>query len=74
MQMYEDCAGYRRMRLLSQHSSNWEAEAGKGGGIPEFKASSVYRLSSRTARATQENPDKQPEKQKILLVGAVLTT
>ena len=29
--------------------STWEAEA-------EFKASLVYRVSSRTARATQRNP------------------
>jgi hypothetical protein len=33
--------------------STWEAEAGK---ISEFKASLVYRVSSRTARATQRNP------------------
>jgi hypothetical protein len=31
--------------------SPWEAEAGC-----EFKASLVYRVSSRTARATQRNP------------------
>ena len=30
----------------------WEAEA----GISEFEASLVYRVSSRTARATQRNP------------------
>jgi hypothetical protein len=33
--------------------STWEAEAGK---ISEFEASLVYRVSSRTARATQRNP------------------
>jgi hypothetical protein len=33
--------------------STWEAEAGE---ISEFKASLVYRVSSRTARATQRNP------------------
>jgi hypothetical protein len=31
----------------------WEAEA---GGFLEFQASLVYRVSSRTARATQRNP------------------
>jgi hypothetical protein len=34
--------------------STWEAEA--GGFWPEFEASLVYRVSSRTARATQRNP------------------
>jgi len=33
--------------------SIWEAEA---GGSLEFKASLVYRVSSRIARATQRNP------------------
>jgi hypothetical protein len=33
--------------------STWEAEAGR---FPEFKASLVYRVSFRTARATQRNP------------------
>jgi hypothetical protein len=33
--------------------SSWEAEA---GGISEFKTSLVYRVSSRTASATQRNP------------------
>ena len=32
---------------------NWEAEA---GGFLEFQASPVYRVSFRTARATQKNP------------------
>jgi hypothetical protein len=30
--------------------------AGKGRQISEFQASLVYRVSSRTARATQRNP------------------
>jgi hypothetical protein len=34
--------------------STREAEAGRR--ISEFKASLVYRVSSRTARATQRNP------------------
>jgi hypothetical protein len=35
--------------------STWEAEA-RGRRISEFEASLVYRVSSRTARATQRNP------------------
>jgi hypothetical protein len=42
--------------------STREAEAGR---ISEFEASLVYRVSSRTARATQRNPVlKQTNKQK----------
>jgi hypothetical protein len=46
---------------------------GRGRPISEFEASLVYRVSSRTARATQEknqknkkpkNPKKPPKKQK----------
>jgi hypothetical protein len=43
---------------------------GRGRWISEFKASLVYRVSSRTARATQRNPvlntappQKKPNKQ-----------
>ena len=49
----------------------WEAEA--VGFISEFEASLVYRVSSRTARATQRNPvsknqktNKQKEKKKYV--------
>jgi hypothetical protein len=35
---------------------------GRGRGISEFKASLVYRVSSRTAKATQRNPvSKNPK-------------
>jgi hypothetical protein len=38
---------------------------GKGRWISEFKASLVYRVSSRTARATQRNPvSKKPKTNK----------
>ena len=42
----------------------------RGRWISEFEASLVYRVSSRTARATQRNPvsknkNKQTNKQKI---------
>jgi hypothetical protein len=33
---------------------------GKGRRISEFEASPVYRVSSRTARATQRNPVSTP--------------
>jgi hypothetical protein len=39
---------------------------GRGSQISEFEASLVYKVSSRTARATQRNPvsKKQTNKQK----------
>jgi hypothetical protein len=41
------------------------ALGGRGRWISEFKASLVYRVSSRTARATQRNPvSKKNKKQK----------
>jgi hypothetical protein len=41
--------------------STWEAEA---GGSLEFEASLVYRVSSRTTRATQRNPVSKKKKKK----------
>jgi hypothetical protein len=41
--------------------STWEAEA---GGSLEFEASLVYRMSSRTAIATQRNPVSKKNKNK----------
>jgi hypothetical protein len=35
-----------------------------GRGVSEFKASLVYRVSSRTARATQRNPVSENQKEK----------
>jgi hypothetical protein len=37
---------------------------GRGRQISEFKASLVYRVSSRTARATQRNPVSKGQKRK----------
>jgi hypothetical protein len=42
--------------------STWEG--GKGRRISEFKASLVYRVSSRTARATQRKPCLEKPKKK----------
>jgi hypothetical protein len=51
-------AGLGGARLKSQHSG------GRGRRISEFKASLVYRVSSRTARAIQRNSvSKQTNKQ-----------
>jgi hypothetical protein len=38
--------------------------AGRGRQISEFEASLVYRVSSRTARATQRNPVSKKSKRK----------
>jgi hypothetical protein len=38
---------------------------GRGRRISEFEASLVYRVSSRTARATQRNPVSKKKKEKI---------
>jgi hypothetical protein len=37
---------------------------GRGRRISEFEASLVYKVSSRTARATQRNPVSKKQKQK----------
>jgi hypothetical protein len=37
---------------------------GRGRGISEFEASLVYRVSSRTARAIQRNPDSKKLRKK----------
>jgi hypothetical protein len=37
---------------------------GRGRQISEFEASLVYRVSSRTARATQRNPVSKNQKEK----------
>jgi hypothetical protein len=37
---------------------------GRGGRISEFKASLVYKVSSRTARAIQRNPVSEKKKKK----------
>jgi hypothetical protein len=37
---------------------------GRGRWISEFKASLVYKVSSRTARATQRNPVSKKKKEK----------
>jgi hypothetical protein len=54
--------------------STWEAEA---GGFLSFKARLVYKVSFRTARATQRNlvskkqKTKQQQKQKVKLIKLI---
>jgi uncharacterized protein (DUF2252 family) len=43
---------------------------GRGRWISEFEASLVYRVSSRTARATQRNPVSKKQKQKTKNIRA----
>ena len=45
--------------------STWE---GRGRQISEFEASLVYRVSSRTTRATQRNPVSKNQKKKLILI------
>jgi hypothetical protein len=44
----------RAVGVYTFNPSTWEAEAGRQ--ISEFEASLVYKVSSRTASATQRNP------------------
>ena len=46
------------------HACNPSTLGGNGRRISEFEASLVYRVSSRTARATQRNPVSKKEKKK----------
>ena len=43
-------------RAVVAHTCNPSTLGGRGRQISEFEASLVYRVSSRTARATQRNP------------------
>ena len=49
--------GGRGTYLLSRHSE------GRARQISELKSSLVYRLSSRTARTTERNPDSKQQQQ-----------
>jgi hypothetical protein len=46
------------------HHTHSQHSGGRGRWISEFKASLVYRVSSRTARATQRNPVSEKKKKK----------
>jgi hypothetical protein len=45
---------------------------GRGRQISEFKASLVYKVSSRTARAIQRNPVSKNQKKKKKSIGGAL--
>jgi hypothetical protein len=55
------------------HAFNPPHLGGRGRRITEFEASLDYRVSSRTARATQRNPVPTPpppqKKRKIIFLG-----
>jgi hypothetical protein len=61
--------------FLGKHTGQWwhtplmPAVGGRGRQISEFEASLVYRVSSRTARATQRNPVLKKEKKKRKKLG-----
>jgi hypothetical protein len=46
------------------HTFNPRQSGGRGRWISEFEASLFYRVSSRTARATQRNPVLKNQKEK----------
>jgi hypothetical protein len=45
---------------------------GRGRQISEFEASLVYKVSSRTAKATQRNPVSKKTKQKIIIIIIII--
>jgi hypothetical protein len=57
---------YFYVRIISQavvaHTFNSKHLGGKDRQTSEFEASLVYRVSSRTARATQRNPVSKNQK------------
>ena len=50
-------------RIWKTHAFKSQHSGGRGRRISEFEASLVYRVSSRTARATQRNPVSKTNKQ-----------
>jgi hypothetical protein len=46
----------KRSQAVVAHAFNPCTGGGRGRWISEFEASLVYRVSSRTAKATQKNP------------------
>jgi hypothetical protein len=49
---------------VAAHAFNPSTARGRGRQISEFKASLVYKVSSRTARAIQRNPVSKKQKTK----------
>ena len=59
MQASVDLDGFKLLissPAVVAHTCNPSTLGGRGRQIPEFEASLVYRVSSRTARAIQRNP------------------
>jgi hypothetical protein len=57
--MFKKIVDHQAVVAYTFNPSTWEAEA---RWISEFEASLVYRVSSRTARATQRNPVSKNQK------------
>jgi hypothetical protein len=51
------------------HAFNPSTLGGRGRQISEFEASLIYRVSSRTARATQRNPVSKKNKKTNILTS-----
>jgi hypothetical protein len=51
------------------HAFNPSTQKAEAGGFLEFEASLVYKVNSRTARATQRNPvlKNQKKKKEVLI-------
>jgi hypothetical protein len=66
--------------ILMVHTFNPKHLGGRGRQISEFQASLVYRVNSRTARATQRNPvsknkqtNKTKQQQKLSILSEDIT-
>ena len=62
-----DTNGLKNMmesQAVVAHACNPSTLARRGRQISEFEASLVYKVSSRTARATQRNPVSEKKKKK----------
>jgi hypothetical protein len=51
-------------RTISKAAKETQHSGGRGRRISEFKASTVYKVSSRTARAIQRNPVSKTKQNK----------
>jgi hypothetical protein len=61
--MWEAGEAYPNQVVMAHTFSLGTRKAKTGGGISEFEVSPVYRVSSRTTRATQRDPVSKQNKQ-----------
>jgi hypothetical protein len=68
-----ECCLLEKLIKMESWSVWWQHSGGRGRRISEFKASLVYKVSSRTARAIQSNPvsknQKKEKEKKIKVLG-----